>query len=95
MKRELERKIFDLQTSVDEVDRGNDKRLKKELKKYRMLYRDAKKATETQVTLRVSQIFLKIHVDLILWINFFARAIKKNKVLKNKERIISLLLVSI
>jgi len=77
MKRELERKIFDLQTSVDEVDRGNDKRLKKELKKYRMLYRDAKKATETQVTLRVSQIFLKIHVDLILWINFFARAIKK------------------
>jgi len=50
MKRELERKIFDLQTSVDEVDRGNDKRLKKELKKYRMLYRDAKKATETQVT---------------------------------------------
>jgi len=75
MKRELERKIFDLQTSVDEVDRGNDKRLKKELKKYRMLYRDAKKATETQVTLRVSQIFLKIHVDLILWINFFARAI--------------------
>ena len=49
MKRDMERRIFDLQTSVEEVDRGTERKLKKELRKYRMLYKDAKKASETQV----------------------------------------------
>ena len=50
MKRDMERRIFDLQTSVEEVDRGTERKLKKELRKYRMLYKDAKKASETQVS---------------------------------------------
>ncbi|XP_066916642.1 unconventional myosin-XVIIIa-like [Clytia hemisphaerica] len=48
MKRDLERRIFDLQTTVEEVDRGTERKLKKELRKYRTLYRDAKKAAESQ-----------------------------------------------
>lgn len=54
MKRDMERRIFDLQTSVEEVDRGTERKLKKELRKYRMLYKDVKKASESQVKCNMS-----------------------------------------
>ena len=63
MKRDMERRIFDLQTSVEEVDRGAERKLKKELRKYRMLYKDAKKASETQV-LYFFEVFI-ILLDLV------------------------------
>jgi len=48
VKRDLERKIFDLQNTADEGDRGTDRKYRKELKKLRILYKDAKAALDNQ-----------------------------------------------
>jgi len=46
-KRELEQKVFDLETSVDDIqERGAERKLRKELKKIKILYKDAKAALE-------------------------------------------------
>lgn len=47
-KRELERQVYELRSSTDDVDRSMERRLKKELKKLRILYKDAKTALENQ-----------------------------------------------
>ena len=63
MRRDLERRLFDLQHSNELADRGNEKRMRKELKKLRILYRDAKFALENQVFitfLHVAVIDIKI-----------------------------------
>ena len=54
-KRELERKLFDLQTTADEADRSTERKLKKELKKLRILYKDAKQALDSQVSVYISR----------------------------------------
>ena len=54
-KRELERKlqIANLQTTADEADRSTERKLKKELKKLRILYKDAKHALDSQVSMYI------------------------------------------
>lgn len=49
MRRDLERRLFDLQQSNELADRGSEKRLRKELKKLKILYKDAKYALDSQV----------------------------------------------
>ena len=53
MRRDLERRLFDLQHSNELADRGNEKKLRKELKKLKMLYRDAKYALDNQVCIEL------------------------------------------
>ena len=55
-KRELERKLFDLQTTADEADRSTERKLKKELKKLRILYKDAKHALDNQVSMYICDV---------------------------------------
>ena len=53
MRRDLERRLFDLQHSNELADRGSEKKLRKELKKLKMLYRDAKYALDNQVCIEL------------------------------------------
>ena len=64
MRRELERKVFELQHSNDLVDRGSDKKFKKELKRLRILYKDAKYALENQVMHTTKEL---IHFSLLFY----------------------------
>ena len=42
--------MFDLQHSNDLADRGHEKKLRKELRKLKILYKDAKYALDSQVS---------------------------------------------
>ncbi|XP_065055374.1 unconventional myosin-XVIIIa-like isoform X2 [Rhopilema esculentum] len=59
MRRELERRMFDLQHSNDLADRGHEKKLRKELRKLRILYKDAKYALDSQASQNTDKTQLK------------------------------------
>jgi len=79
-KKDLERRIYELQAAHEEVDKTAERKLRKELKKYKALYKDAKFAADTQVNTNTNSIELKSIKAKIQDAEFARQAVLKAKV---------------
>eukprot|EP00794_Sanderia_malayensis_P013873 gene13873-15321_t len=79
MRRELERKVFELQNTHELADRGSEKKLRKELKKLRILYKDAKYALESQSLQNTDKAQLKQLRNQLEDIEFAKHIVVKSK----------------